>query len=130
VKRPFAILATALLVVGCSNDYHYGVAYVDSLAVRSVSPRGVSFLVFGAFPTPCWEYTGFTTEGVPWSPPGPEKTTVRVALHGRIEAGIACTDVIAPFAHGVDIALPGPGVYEFQFDSGGSSSVDTVLAIQ
>jgi hypothetical protein len=125
-----AVVVAAFLVVGCSNDYHYGVAYVDSLAVRSVSSRGVSFLVFGALPNPCWEYTGFRTEGVPWSPPGSEKVTVRVALHGRIEAGTTCTAVIAPFAHGVDIALPGPGVYEFQFDSGGSSSIDTTLAIQ
>ena len=132
LPRVAIVGAIAATLAGCSSDpsYRHGVAHVDSVAVTSVSPNAVSFLVYAGFPTPCWEYTGFMVDGVPTSPPGGEPVTVDVVLHGQIETQGGCIDIWAPFEQALDIDLPGAGTYAFRFETLLLHTVDTTLVVQ
>ena len=127
------VILVVSLAVGCGGtdeaDYRYGIAHVDSVAVVSQSATLVSFRAYAGFPTPCWDYTGASVEGMPSAPP---KATaeVRVSLNGRIPTGGGCADIWFPFEQVVDIVMPGPGTYRFRFSTRHGSTVDTTLVVR
>jgi hypothetical protein len=107
-----ALVLAALTVAGClgveDGEYVYRAAGVDSVRVVSAVAPTVEFLVYGAFPTPCWDFTGtHVTETAP--------AVYSVSLLGRARRDRVCIALYAPFEREVEVDVPAPGDYRFEF---------------
>jgi hypothetical protein len=121
------VVVPGIALTACLQDdetrYTYGRAAVDSVRVLSTSAPVVEFMVFGGFPTPCWE---FSEAHVTFT----SRATCSVSLDGRVQRDRACIALWAPFERRVPVEVPTPGEYRFDFLGDPSAPVSVTVRVE